>query len=236
MVLISGSSTEFNPLTENRSSDADVEVKGVTTGYRLSIVYSITHSSMVATSASAIQDWQQDLLVLLEMWKSTNESSPIKVPNLLAWTLEAGQHKELLSLSTLKIGDRQLAQVLSDLCLQRGIYVYLANATQIVHGIPDEVHDLDYIRYNQWLNKGYDYEDEEADTEMAEETSRSLCLTEIVKLDGNTFLGDVEIPFSTLIHDAEDFPFGADPFHEEGDGETVEHHFRGVVSDLGMCL
>ncbi|WP_305909772.1 2OG-Fe(II) oxygenase [Methylomarinum sp. Ch1-1] len=146
-------------------ADCQHEVKPLTDGYRLCLVYNLALANVkeqpVAAEYSAVT---RQLKEYLKSWKQREDSEK------LAILLEHQYTQAGISMSNLKNLDRTQAQVLIQAAEQAGCKAYLALLTLWESGDAEEIYYGDYHRY------GYNYDDEDEEFEIGEIFDSSLTV------------------------------------------------------------
>jgi 2OG-Fe(II) oxygenase superfamily len=150
-------------------SDVTHEIKPVTEGYRLVLIYNLVQqSSGPLTTASASTDSANRLKNVFSHWNAGCSQEKIDVPRMLAYKLSYKYSPSSLSCKSLKGSDHVKFQHLNDACKDGDFLIYLAHIKKEVMGGCDEI---DY--WDRHGGGGYDsYEedsDEEEDGEEGEE-------------------------------------------------------------------
>ncbi|KAF7504269.1 hypothetical protein GJ744_002527 [Endocarpon pusillum] len=144
-------------------SDVTHEVKPVTGGYRLVLIYNLvqTSSGPIAT-ASASTDSKSRLKSVLSQWSAVcNQENP-DIPRMLAYKLSYKYSKSSLSFEALKGSDHVKFRHLLEACNDQNFLVYLAHIEKEVSGGCDE---SEYWEYGGGGYYGYDEESDDEDTE-----------------------------------------------------------------------
>lgn len=155
-----------------RFCDVAMEFEPLTSGCRLTLIYSIVQSQKECFPSVSLTQ-RNDFPEALRLWKILNDSKGPEIPGILAWILEDEVKNKSFSLSALNSRDSQLASMLSDICSKRGVYLYLANVTRTITGTCGPFDDDDWPE--EYLPDIVDID---------ERTNVTICLDEVVHLNG----------------------------------------------------
>lgn len=154
-------------------ADCYHEVKPVTSGYRLSLIYNLAITNRkrqpdLAQQLGVIADVEQ----AIQSWKETPDASPI-----LTYLLDHSYSEQNLSMSNLKLSDFAKASVLLRAAANRGCQAYLCLATyhQASYG---EVHSYGYGRYS------YEDDMDESDFEEYDVDEEKVYAHVFISADG----------------------------------------------------
>ena len=182
-------------------------MKPVTSGYRLVLTYNLVRQSASCEdlpSADGLDYRGEGIGRVLKAW---NEEVMTKrrAPQFLCYRLEHQYTNDSLNLKSRKDVDQRRAQLVLKACKDSNFDLYLASLEREVSGLCDD-YGSDSCEIHELIN----------------ETERSLCLHQIVDLDGLTRLSTVVISKDDIIQDA--------PFD---DRDPDEEDFRGYTGNEG---
>ncbi len=225
-------------------ADCEHEVRPVTSGFRLALVYNLTLAkSKQAISAPTSREPVEAVARLLEEWrpqkkktkKSVTATSPEEVRPLtkLAVVLDHKYSPAGLTRDTLKGIDRARADVLFAAAGQTGYNASLALVTKWVSGSAEPAgvygYGYGYSRSRRYGRRRYEEEyeeDNDSEYEMGEVIDESLSAEHFSDADGH------HLDFGTLpLDDGEIVAEG--PLDE---GEPDQEDFEGFTGNAGMTL
>ncbi|ERF75102.1 hypothetical protein EPUS_07791 [Endocarpon pusillum Z07020] len=153
-------------------SDVTHEVKPVTGGYRLVLIYNLVQTSSGPTAtASASTDSKSKLKSVLSQWSAVcNQENP-DIPRMLAYKLSYKYSKSSLSFEALKGSDHVKFRYLLDACNDQNFLVYLAHIEKEVTGGCDESEYWDRCGGGGYY--GYDEDSADEDTEEEDQSYRT---------------------------------------------------------------
>ena len=115
------------------------EVKSITSGYRLVLVYNLIHDSHVSSPSAALTVGERNALEnVLQWWHKASKEGKHKVPKSLVYSLDYQYTDASLSLQALKGEDRVKAEYLRETCAEAGVCFYLASMEHMKHGSAEE--------------------------------------------------------------------------------------------------
>ena len=180
-------------------ADCRHELRPVTSGLRLCLIYNLVHSG--TTPAPSPADHSQAVARVVQAVKSWNDDSD--APTKLVYVLQHEYTKAGLSFHGLKNKDRAVAEVLHLATKEADLDVHLAIFTKNESGSA-EGGDWGYSKRRRW---GYGYEEDPDDWSMCEVFDNSETLDTWVGLDDKRKnLGKMDVDAETEVLQDED-PF-----------------------------
>ena len=188
------------------------EVKPITSGYRLVLVYNLVHESHVSFPSATLAVGKRNALeIVLRSWHEASKEDECEVPKSLVYSLDYQYTDASLSLQALKGEDRVKAEYLRETCADAGICFYLASMEHMKHGSAEENNYDNYYGHN-----GEDQSAHHHDIEDVME--ESLSLKRVVDLHGHLLARNLALDEETFI---EEDPFdGREPDREDYEGYT----------------
>ena len=202
-------------------SDVTHEVKPITSGHRLVLVYNLIQLSVGHTqSADVLAMKKKELSSILSSWSRGVARDNSEAPEFLLYQLDHQYTDASLRFQSLKGLDKVKAEYLREICPQVGVGFYLASMERIEYGPCEEGYDDDDYGY------GYE-EDEEEDEEdnrrsgatyaLDEVLQQSIELKRMIDLDGFLLARDISIEEENIVQEE---PFSRDPDKEDYEGYT----------------
>ncbi|KAI4250252.1 MAG: hypothetical protein LQ352_005406 [Teloschistes flavicans] len=190
---------------------ADVmhEVRPVTSGYRLVVVYNLVQTSpgVVQTAAKLLGE-RDELGSVLAAWNRGTKKDSTGAPTFLLYQLEHEYTEESLKMNALKGRDKLKVDCLNDVCSKNGVGCYLASCEKMESG------GCAGKKYD-----GYDDDEEDDDEEgphaLEDVFDMSLEIKRFVDLDGTLLASGIDVNEEDFIQDD---PFARDPDHEDYEG------------------
>jgi len=228
-------------------ADCEHEVRAVTSGFRLALVYNLTlakpkskknlsapsHSQHIASLARVLKPWAEELRGLEGILNPDEDQS---MPTKLAVLLDHEYTPAGLSHDALKGLDRTRADVLFSVAQQTACDAYLALVVCWESGEADPS-SIDFHGYDRYQRRYDDYDDEdeefedgygdsESEYEMEEVFDQSLIATVFSDVHGNAFeFGQIPLIESGIVSES--------PLN---DGVPDRQEFEGYTGNEGMTL
>lgn len=185
------------------------EVRPVTSGYRLVVVYNLVQTSpgVVQTAAKLLGE-RDELGSVLAAWNRGTKKDSTGAPTFLLYQLEHEYTEESLKMNALKGRDKLKVDCLNDVCSKNGVGCYLASCEKMESG------GCAGKKYD-----GYDDDEEDDDEEgphaLEDVFDMSLEIKRFVDLDGTLLASGIDVNEEDFIQDD---PFARDPDHEDYEG------------------
>jgi predicted 2-oxoglutarate/Fe(II)-dependent dioxygenase YbiX len=208
-------------------ADCEHELRPVTSGFRLALVYNLTLARSARTF-TAPQSAAHIAAVarILKQWKEqgamTDASDEGESPSKLAIVLDHHYSSAGLAFDALKGIDRARANVLLEAASKSGFDASLALVTYWESGSAEPSGGYGYGRHG-----GYGYaDDDDVEHEMGEVYDHRLTAKNFKAADGNSLaFGQIPLSETELVSDA--------PLSE---GEPDKEEFEGYTGNAGMTL
>lgn len=225
-IQMTGAATGFEISFAAFYSDCQHEVRPVTRGHRLCLVYNVTLTDeKCALNAPQFDDVTKKIATALETW-ATRQQSPSRPTDdmaqgvKLALTLDHEYTEKGLSFDQLKGTDRTTAEILWNAAEQARCVAHLGLVTRYEQGTAD----VDDYEYNS-RRRGYD-SDSDVDYEMGEIFEHSLSVHHWSDRDGNTVaFGEISFDESEIIASTPPCEWNAS-----------DEEFEGYTGNAGMTL
>ncbi len=217
---------------------ADVmhEVKPITSGYRLVLVYNLIQRSIgPIQSAATLAKEKKELSSILASWSRGFAKESSEAPEFLAYQLDHEYTDASLCFQSLKGLDKVKAEYLREICPQVGVGFYLASMERTEYGPCED----DYQEHGY----GYGYDEYEEDEEeignsganhtLEEVLQESIQLKRMIDLDGSLIARDISIEVEDIVQEE---PFARDPDKEDFEdytgnaGASATHFYHDTVS------
>jgi hypothetical protein len=168
-------------------SDVDHEVKPITGGHRLLLIYNLVQSSSGPIPTESISTGAKGSLKnVLSRWNTVCNRDNSDIPRMLAYKLSYKYSKSSLSFESLKGRDHVMFRQLDEACKDEDFLLYLAHIKKEDTGGCDEDDEWDgngrfgygYSEYEDDADKG---EDEDEDGDDADEEDQRYASKNTVK-------------------------------------------------------
>lgn len=216
-------------------ADVKHEVKPITSGYRLVLVYNLVQRSTGPTQSAAILAREKkELSSMLGSWARGVKKEKSKAPMFLIYQFDYEYTDVSLRFESLKGLDKVKAEYLREICSKVGVGFYLASMERTEYGPCDE----DYHKHRYGYDDSDSEEDEEEDrtsgaTHTLEEVlQESIQLKRMIDLDGSLIARDISIQEEDIVQED---PFSRDPDKEDFEGYTgnagasATHFYHDIV-------
>ena len=225
--------SSFNTQFAAFFADCEHEVRPVTSGVRLALVYNLTISKTTkAIKAPAIGDQITKATAVLSQWKDKLLTKPVMdsqaTPSKLAVILDHKYSEAGLSQEALKGIDRTRAETLFAAAKAADCDAFLALVTYWVSGSPEET---GYSNYGRRRRRGYGWNHDEDEDEVNEHVMDEVYETSLT---------------AEHFTDSDDFKltFGKIPIQEIeivskkpiSDGKPDQEEYEGYTGNAGMSL
>jgi 2OG-Fe(II) oxygenase superfamily len=241
-------SSEFGYSSSAWYSDVNHEVKPVTSGYRLVLIYNlIQRCPGPKTMASASTDTKRNLEKVLAEWDSLCSRENPDIPRMLAYKLSYKYFQANLSFDSLKGSDHAKFQRFREACGDQSFDLYLAHIEKEVSGGCDE------DNWGRSYNDQYETSDEEEGDENLQYLSQnsddhevhlggyhkivdfvdsSIKLTRVIDVSGKKVAKDVDFEVRDIAQgnifkrapDGEDYSG-----YTGNEGVSTTHFYRDTV-------
>lgn len=244
-VFRSSESSEFDYSYAAWYADVTHEIKPVTSGYRLVLIYNLVQTnSAPRTSASILTSSTSRLKAILSQWNFASKFDQDDCPRFLAYKMSHKYTKAALSFASLKGPDHKNVEHLTKAVRDDEFVLYLAHIEKEVMGGCEEYE-------NGYGSRPWDYYDNELDTSASdgeassgssyddgschkidEVFSSELKLTRVVDLNGQVVGTNINIEVEDI---AQGNIFKRAPDDEEysgytgNEGVSTTHFFRDTV-------
>ncbi|KAL0259096.1 hypothetical protein SLS55_006601 [Diplodia seriata] len=206
-------------------SDVEHEVKEVTAGYRWVLTYNLIADGPIGSvSAAANSADRIELRRNLKAWKTELTFDP-SYRNRLVHLLSHRYTDASLQLSSLKGGDRKVANLLKESCDSVGFKLFLASFERMRFGQAEpNSSDDDDDEYRYPYDEDWDEEEDEPPARersqhfIEEELESSLKLTRVIELSGTEVAQDIDIKSEDVIQEDALDDYVLD--HEDYEGYT----------------
>lgn len=225
--------SSFNTQFAAFFADCEHEVRPVTSGVRLALVYNLTISKTTkAIKAPSIGDQITKATAVLSQWKDKLLTKPVMdsqaTPSKLAVILDHKYSEAGLSQEALKGIDRTRAETLFAAAKAADCDAFLALVTYWVSGSPEET---GYSNYGRRRRRGYGWNHDEDEDEVNEHVMDEVYETSLT---------------AEHFTDSDDFKltFGKIPIQEIeivskkpiSDGKPDQEEYEGYTGNAGMSL
>lgn len=210
-------------------------VKPIAGGYRLALSFNLVHTA--ASPCPVLSPPSEAVTELCGILRSWKKSQGGNVPNKVIYLLDCQYARDQVSRSILKGKDKDIITLLDNIALQQGFHFGLAKLDYEESG-PAVERGCGYARRKHYRHFGSydDYESENEGVEMAEITSRSLTLTDLVNMDGNVIREHFEYDVDTeaIPHKFQDAVIAAGHDDQDDDDDVSHAHPHIHLSYIGL--